>query len=70
MVALWPTLPLLNEGREPMSHQPVAVPKRREVLVFAFLAVVLFPIVAVGVVAGWGFIVWMWQLIAGPPPVY
>ena len=53
-----------------MTPQPVAVSKRRELLVFVFLAVVLFPVIAVGVVAGWGFLVWMWQLIAGPPPVY
>ena len=48
-----------------MTHQTVAVSKRRELLVFAFLAVVLFPVIAVGAVAGWGFLVWMWQLIAG-----
>ena len=53
-----------------MTHQTVAVSKRRELLVFAFLAVVLVPVIAVGVVAGWGCLVWMWQLIAGPPPVY
>jgi periplasmic nitrate reductase NapE len=53
-----------------MSSRPAAAEKRREFLVFAFLAIVLFPVLAVGVVAGWGFAVWMWQLIAGPPAVY
>ncbi len=41
--------------------------KKREFMAFAFLALVLVPILAVIVVAGFGFIVWMYQLIAGPP---
>lgn len=44
--------------------------KRQEMQVFLFLTVVLFPLLAIGIVAAYGFIVWMWQLIAGPPPVY
>ena len=31
------------------------------------LAVLLAPILAVLVVSGWGFLVWMFQLFAGPP---
>lgn len=53
-----------------MSDPPVIAQKWREFLAFAFLAVVLFPVLAVGLVAGWGFVVWMWQLLAGPPSVY
>lgn len=34
---------------------------------FIALAVVLAPILAVVVVAGYGFLVWMFQLVAGPP---
>lgn len=41
--------------------------KRREWLVFLFLAVCLAPILAVGIVASWGFIVWFSQMIYGPP---
>jgi nitrate reductase NapE len=41
--------------------------KRAERRAIIFLAVVLAPIVAVLVVAGYGFCVWMYQLIAGPP---
>ncbi|HMN47431.1 MAG TPA: periplasmic nitrate reductase, NapE protein [Povalibacter sp.] len=41
--------------------------KKRELAAFAFLALVLVPILAVLVVAGFGFAVWMYQLIAGPP---
>ncbi len=45
------------------------VEKRRELAVFIFLTFVLAPVLAVIVVAGYGFLVWMYQLIAGPPSV-
>ena len=32
-----------------------------------FLAFVTAPVVAVAVVSGYGFLVWMFQLVAGPP---
>lgn len=41
--------------------------KRRETLTFLILAVLIWPFIAVGVVAGWGFIVWMYYLFTGPP---
>jgi len=41
--------------------------RRDERIAIWFLAVVLAPIVAVLLVAGYGFCVWMYQLIAGPP---
>ncbi len=41
--------------------------KRREAVTFLVLAVLIWPFIAVGVVAGWGFIVWMYYLFAGPP---
>jgi nitrate reductase NapE len=41
--------------------------RRRELFAFIILAVVIWPIVAVGVVGGYGFVVWMSQLIFGPP---
>lgn len=43
--------------------------KRRELTVFIFLTFILAPILAVLIVAGYGFVVWMVQLIAGPPSV-
>jgi len=52
--------------------QPVIVDagsKRRELQLFLFITVVLFPMLAVAVVATYGFLVWMWQLINGPPGV-
>ncbi|WP_346796777.1 periplasmic nitrate reductase, NapE protein [Halomonas sp. Bachu 37] len=41
--------------------------KRRELLVFLFLAGILFPILAVLVVSGYGFLVWIFQIFTGPP---
>jgi nitrate reductase NapE len=41
--------------------------RRRELLTFLVLAFGIWPIVAVGVVGGYGFIVWMWQIAFGPP---
>ena len=44
-------------------------PRRRrdELLVFLIIAAFIWPIVAVGVVGGYGFLVWMFQLVLGPP---
>jgi len=41
--------------------------QRRELTVFAFLTLLLAPVIAVLVVAGFGFCVWMYQLLMGPP---
>ena len=42
--------------------------KRRELLLFLFITVVLFPLLAVMIVGGYGFAIWIWQMLfAGPP---
>ncbi|MCB1629809.1 MAG: periplasmic nitrate reductase, NapE protein [Xanthomonadales bacterium] len=41
--------------------------KRAELSAFGFLTVVLFPLLAVVLVAGFGFAVWVWQILHGPP---
>lgn len=41
--------------------------RRRELLAFLILAFGIWPIVAVGVVGGYGFLVWLFQIIYGPP---
>ena len=41
--------------------------KKREALTFLILAVLIWPFIAVGVVAGWGFLVWMYYMFTGPP---
>ena len=51
-----------------MQVEPVDTKSRRsEIILFFLLAVVIWPFIAVGVVAGWGFIVWMYYLFTGPP---
>jgi nitrate reductase NapE len=40
---------------------------RHEFIVFATIAALIWPVVAVSVVGGFGFIVWMSQLVFGPP---
>jgi periplasmic nitrate reductase NapE len=45
--------------------QPVT--KAEERRVFVLLAVVLFPVLAVAFVAGFGFLIWMSQMLLGPP---
>ena len=41
--------------------------RRAELIVFAVIAAFIWPVVAVGVVGGYGFLVWMSQVILGPP---
>jgi len=50
----------MQEEEQPLS-------KAQELRAFLFLSVVLAPVLAVGVVSGFGFLVWMYQLVAGPP---
>jgi nitrate reductase NapE len=41
--------------------------RRDEIRAFLFLALVLAPVLAVIFVAGYGFVIWIWQMIVGPP---
>jgi periplasmic nitrate reductase NapE len=41
--------------------------RRSETLTFLFLTVFLAPILAIAIVGGYGFAVWMYQIISGPP---
>ncbi len=55
-------------GKPPRPETPAQrQEKRQELIVFLFLAGVLFPILAVILVSGYGFAVWMLQLVTGPP---
>jgi periplasmic nitrate reductase NapE len=40
---------------------------REELIVFLFIVAMVWPVVTVGVVGGYGFAVWMYQVVAGPP---
>ena len=41
--------------------------RRRELITFFVLAFGIWPVVAVGIVGGYGFLVWMFQILYGPP---
>ena len=47
--------------------RPTPTSRRAEVTVFAIIAAFIWPVIAVGVVGGYGFLVWMSQLVLGPP---
>ncbi len=51
-------------GPEAAPEKPT---RRAELLAFLTLAVLIWPVVAVGIVGGYGFLVWMSQLVLGPP---
>jgi nitrate reductase NapE len=40
---------------------------RKETRLFVFLIVVLFPLLSVAIVGGYGFVVWFMQMLLGPP---
>lgn len=52
-----------------MIETPIPEGQRRqqEWRAFLFLTVVLSPVLAVGIVAGFGFLIWIWQMFFGPP---
>ena len=41
--------------------------KKKELHAFIFLTVFLAPLVAVAIVGGYGFVIWIYQLLMGPP---
>lgn len=41
--------------------------KNREIRLFLFLVIVLFPLVTVIAIGGYGMAVWLFQMVAGPP---
>ena len=50
-------------------NSPEPGSKKRERNTFLFLSVILAPVLAIGIVGGYGFLVWIGQLIFGPPSV-
>ena len=59
-----------------IHHAPEAVTpeekqrKKEEWRTWLFFTVVLAPILAVLIVSGYGFVVWMWQTFVAGPPTY
>lgn len=49
------------------TEQGFRARRRRELLIFAVLAFGIWPVVAIGTVGGYGFLVWMYQIVYGPP---
>ena len=49
------------------EEQPVQYTKMQELRSFLFLTVVMAPAVTVIFIASYGFVIWMYQIIAGPP---
>jgi periplasmic nitrate reductase NapE len=56
-----------KEVRTGLAGEPVKVTRREEMIAFVALAILIWPILAVGVVGGYGFLVWMYQMVFGPP---
>lgn len=55
---------------EPSEIQAAPDPenqKRQEWRMFLFIVVLLFPILTVALVGAYGFSIWMYQLMMGPP---
>jgi nitrate reductase NapE len=51
------------------EQQPDSAPSTRqeEWRSFLFFTVVMAPVIAVIIVTGYGFLVWIYQMFAGPP---
>lgn len=56
-----------TEAPAETSSEAARVGRRAELAVFLLLAVVIWPFLSIGFVAGYGFLVWMWQIVFGPP---
>ncbi len=41
--------------------------RSRETRVFIFLTVVLAPLIAVAIVGSYGLLIWLYQMLMGPP---
>jgi len=76
-ILTWIKAHIRDPGTLPPRHPPpvsgttlmLAAPtdQKRELAAFLFLTVFLAPIFAVLLVAAWGFVVWVFQMVAGPP---
>jgi nitrate reductase NapE len=50
-----------------LVHKDPRSRRRIELFIFLILAFGIWPLVAVGIVGGYGFLVWMFQIVFGPP---
>ena len=57
----------MNAQSPPAVNPASRRARRKELLLFFFITVVLFPVLSVLIVSSYGFAVWFWQMIFGPP---
>ena len=50
-----------------MNDRSAPSTRQEELRSFLFFTIVMAPVLAVLIVAGYGFLVWIYQLFAGPP---
>lgn len=56
-----------DQNMSPPDQAPARNSRLSELLVFLTIIVFIWPVVAVGVVGGYGFSVWIFQMFFGPP---
>lgn len=54
----------VEASREDAPRKPT---RREEITAFLVLAVLIWPFISVAVVGGYGFLIWMSQIVFGPP---
>jgi nitrate reductase NapE len=59
--------PVISEDSAIARNAAPPPSRREELIAFIVLAIIIWPILTVGIVGGYGFIIWMFQLIYGPP---
>jgi nitrate reductase NapE len=47
--------------------QPQGRTRKGEIWLFLFLSAVLIPVITFGLVASYGFSIWIYQIFTGPP---
>jgi periplasmic nitrate reductase NapE len=71
-LARWSTAPILLKKRFNKNQKGESVQnldKKTEWRSFVLLVVFLAPILSIAIVGGYGFIVWISQIILGPPGI-
>jgi len=58
---------MAHQHADTQPGEPGHQRKQEELRSFLFLTAVMVPVLSVIVVGGYGFLVWMYQLLAGPP---
>ena len=58
---------MIEKNASAETIPPAPSTRSEELRSFLFFTVVMAPVLAVMIVGGYGFLVWMVQLVAGPP---